>query len=64
LIKFLQFLDPAKGNPVNNRVIHAHHECRRRDSRFEEIVAQTNEVSTKKATQFLISPELSGTKIY
>jgi hypothetical protein len=25
LIELLQFLDPAKGDPVNNRVIHAHH---------------------------------------
>ena len=31
LIKLLQFLHAAKGNPVNDRVIHPHHERRRND---------------------------------
>jgi hypothetical protein len=31
LIELLQFLDPAKGDPVNDRVIHAHHQRRRND---------------------------------
>jgi hypothetical protein len=31
LIELFQFLDAAKGNPVNNRLIHAHHECWRND---------------------------------
>lgn len=31
LIELFQLLDPAKGNPVNDRVIHAHHECWRND---------------------------------
>jgi hypothetical protein len=26
LIEFLQLLDTAKGNPVNNRLIHPHHQ--------------------------------------
>jgi hypothetical protein len=29
LIQFLQFLHAAKGNPVNDRLIHAHHQSRR-----------------------------------
>jgi hypothetical protein len=29
LVELLQLLDAAKGDQVNDRVIHAHHECRR-----------------------------------
>jgi hypothetical protein len=28
LIQLFQLLDASKGNPINDRVIHAHHECR------------------------------------
>jgi hypothetical protein len=31
LIELLQLLHAAKGNPVNDRLIHPHHECRRDD---------------------------------
>src|SRR5918999_5242048 len=31
LIEFLQLLDPAKGDPVNDCLIHSHHECRCND---------------------------------
>ena len=33
LVELLQFLDTAKGDPINDGVIHAHYE-RRRDDKF------------------------------
>ena len=37
LVELLQFLDAAKGDPVNDRVIHIHHECRH-DDKFAVLV--------------------------
>ena len=51
LVQLLQLLHPAKSNPVNNGVIHPHHECWRNDELAVFIIDPVHCRSINKATK-------------